>query len=115
MSSNLYVILEYVVRIGLASSLEAHWELTGNYLGARHSCGYSRTKKTGIDVACKMLQIPGRNTLGTWFGETGLKIRPDVLCHDNCEQIYLTSKYIFFSHKKEKGSKTHLRLKVVPM
>ncbi len=40
MSSNLYVILEYVARIGLASSLGAHWELTGSYLGARHSCGY---------------------------------------------------------------------------
>jgi hypothetical protein len=25
--------------------------------------------------------------LETWFGETGLKIRPDVFCHDNCEQI----------------------------
>ncbi len=28
----------------------------------------------------------GRNTFGTCFGETGLKIRPDVLCHDNGEQ-----------------------------
>jgi len=29
---------------------------------------------------------PGRNTFGTCFGETGLKIWPDVFCHDNCEQ-----------------------------
>ena len=28
----------------------------------------------------------GRNTFGTCFGETGLKIRPDVFRHDNCEQ-----------------------------
>ena len=25
------------------------------------------------------------NMLGTWFGETGLKKRPDVFRHDNCE------------------------------
>ena len=30
--------------------------------------------------------VPGRNTSGTCFGETGLKIRPDVFRHDNCEQ-----------------------------
>ncbi len=30
---------------------------------------------------------PGRNTLGTWYGETGLKIRPEMFRHDNCEQI----------------------------
>jgi hypothetical protein len=28
----------------------------------------------------------GRNTFGTCFGETGLKIWPDVFRHDNCEQ-----------------------------
>jgi len=29
----------------------------------------------------------GRNTFGTCFGETGLKVRPDVFRHDNnCEQ-----------------------------
>jgi hypothetical protein len=28
--------------------------------------------------------------LETWFGETGLKIGPDVFCHDNCEQIIKT-------------------------
>jgi len=27
-----------------------------------------------------------RNMFGTCFGETGLKIRPDVFRHDNCEQ-----------------------------
>jgi len=31
-------------------------------------------------------RTPGRNTFGTCFGETGLKIRPDVFHHDNCEQ-----------------------------
>ncbi len=25
--------------------------------------------------------------LETWFGETGLKIQPDVFRHDNCERI----------------------------
>jgi hypothetical protein len=29
--------------------------------------------------------------LETWFGETGLKIRPDVIRHDNCERINLTA------------------------
>ena len=28
----------------------------------------------------------GRNTFGTCFGETGLKIRPDVFRHVNCQQ-----------------------------
>ena len=30
--------------------------------------------------------VTGRNTFGTCFGETGLKIRPDVFRHDNSEQ-----------------------------
>ncbi len=33
------------------------------------------------------LVLPGINTLGTCFGETELKIRPDVFPHNNCEQI----------------------------
>ena len=31
-------------------------------------------------------EFTGRNTFGTCFGETGLKIRPDVFRHDDCEQ-----------------------------
>ena len=53
----------------------------------------------------------GRNTFGTCFGETGLKIRPDVFRHDNCEQLfealYLTTIFFIFS-QKNKGSETHL-------
>ncbi len=30
--------------------------------------------------------LAGRNTFRTCFGETGLKIRPDVFRHDDCEQ-----------------------------
>jgi hypothetical protein len=43
----------------------------------------------------------GRNTLGTWFGETGLKIRPDVFRHDNCERFTLLKSTIFFSQKRK--------------
>ena len=32
--------------------------------------------------------VAGRNTFETCFGETGLKIRPDVFRHDNCEQFF---------------------------
>jgi hypothetical protein len=41
---------------------------------------------------------PGRNTFGTCYGETGLKIQPDVFRHDN---VYFEQSTIFsFSHKK---------------
>ena len=38
------------------------------------------------EVAQSRLGVTGRNTFGTCFGETGLKIRPDVFRHDNWEQ-----------------------------
>ncbi len=55
----------------------------------------------------------GRNTFGTCFGETGLKIRPVVFRHDNCEQkkhILLckmspASHFFFF----EKGEKNYMK------
>jgi len=56
-----------------------------------------------------IFQYRGRNTFGTCFGETGLKIWPDVFrCHNNCEQSFealYVSTIFSFSHKKEKGSK----------
>ena len=55
---------------------------------------------------------PGRNTFGTCFGETGLKIRPDVFCHDNCEQkkhVLLCkmspASHFFLFEKGEKNNK----------
>ena len=54
----------------------------------------------------------GRNTFGTCFGETGLKIRPDVFRHDNCEQkkhVLLCkmspASHFFLFEKGEKNNK----------
>jgi hypothetical protein len=54
----------------------------------------------------------GRNTSGTCFGETGLKIRPDVFRHDNCEQkkhVLLCkmspASHFFLFEKGEKNNK----------
>jgi hypothetical protein len=41
----------------------------------------------GVPVTVEMHQ--GRITLGTWFGETGLKIWPDVFRHDNVNRFTL--------------------------
>ena len=42
----------------------------------------------------------------TWFGETGLKIRPDVFCHDNCELVlYILKYYFFIFSQKRKGKR----------
>ena len=53
----------------------------------------------------------GRNTFGTCFGETGLKIRPDVFRHDDCVQKkhVLLCKMIPASHffLFEKGEKNN--------
>ena len=53
----------------------------------------------------------GRNTFGTCFGETGLKILPDVFRHDDCEQKkhVLLCKMIPASHffLFEKGEKNN--------
>jgi len=38
-----------------------------------------------LDLLHRVMRA-GRNMFGTCFGETGLKIRPDVFRHDNCEQ-----------------------------
>jgi hypothetical protein len=43
--------------------------------------------------------------LKIWFGETGLKIRPDMFCHNNCERIQIKLTYNLFSHKTEMRSK----------
>ena len=55
---------------------------------------------------------PGRNMFGTCFGETGLKIRPDVFCHDNGEQkkhVLLCkmspASHFFLFEKGEKNNK----------
>jgi len=47
-----------------------------------------REREAGQKVCLKcFFTTTGRNTSGTCFGETGLKIRPDVLFHhNNCEQ-----------------------------
>ena len=45
---------------------------------------------------------PGRNTFGTCYGETGLKIQPDVFRHDNCEQFTL-NRALFFHFFTKKG------------
>jgi hypothetical protein len=54
----------------------------------------------------------GRNTFGTCFGETGLKIRPDVFCHNNGEQkkhVLLCkmspASHFFLFEKGEKNNK----------
>jgi len=54
----------------------------------------------------------GRNTFGTCFGEMGLKIRPDVFCHDNGEQkkhVLLCkmspASHFFLFEKGEKNNK----------
>ena len=41
--------------------------------------------------------------LETWFGEIGLKIRPDVFRHDNCEQILtkLTYSFVFSQNRND--------------
>jgi hypothetical protein len=42
------------------------------------------------DVHCDVFGRPGvleETRFETWFREMGLKIRPDVFCHDNCERI----------------------------
>jgi hypothetical protein len=56
---------------------------------------------------------------GTCFGETGLKIRPDVFRHDNCEQffeaLYLSTFFHFLTSQKEMGSETHLWFILIPM
>jgi hypothetical protein len=49
--------------------------------------------------------LTGTNTFGTCFGETGLKIRPDVFRHDNCEQffeLYLSTFFIFSQKRNGK-------------
>ena len=60
----------------------------------------------------KLDSQPGRNTSGTCFGETGLKIRPDVFRHDNCEQkkhVLLCkmspASHFFLFEKGEKNNK----------
>ena len=63
--------------------------------------------------ACHLEDIfTGRNTFGTCFGETGLKIRPDVFRHDNCEQKkhFLLCKMSPASHffLFEKGEKNYV-------
>jgi len=62
----------------------------------------------GSDLSSRVVrtEAAGRNTFGTnCFGGTGLKIRPEVFRHDNCEQffeaLYLSTIFLF-SHKKEK-------------
>jgi hypothetical protein len=63
----------------------------------------------GSDLSSRVVRTEAarRNTFGTnCFGETGLKIRPEVFRHDNyCEQffeaLYLSTIFLF-SHKKEK-------------
>ena len=55
-----------------------------------------------------------RNKHIRMFGEMGLKIRPDIFRH--YQKFYFEQSTIFsFSHKKEKGSKTHLLLILIPM
>jgi hypothetical protein len=57
----------------------------------------------------KQTHPSGRNTFGTCFGETGLKRRPDVFCHDNCEQFFeKLCTYVLFFHfltKKKREAK----------
>ena len=61
----------------------------------------------------RVLHPPGRNTFGTCFGEMGLKIRPDVFRHDNCEQKkhVLLCKMSPASHffLFEKGKKNYMK------
>ncbi len=61
----------------------------------------------------KIVKTTGRNTFGTCFGEMGLKIRPDVFCHDNCEQKkhVLLCKMSPASHffLFEKGEKNYMK------
>jgi len=49
----------------------------------------------------------GRNTFRTCFGETGLKIGPDVFRYDNCEQffeaLYLSIFFHFLTKKKREA------------
>ncbi len=45
----------------------------------------------GSDLSSRVVRTEAarRNTFGTnCFGETGLKIRPEVFRHDNCEQFF---------------------------
>ena len=62
---------------------------------------------------CYAFFLSGRNTFGTCFGETGLKIRPDVFRHDNCEQKkhFLLCKMSPASHffLFEKGEKKYMK------
>jgi len=62
-------------------------------------------------ISCHLL-MSGRNTFGTCFGETGLKIRPDMFRHDNCEQkrhVLLCkmspASHFFLFEKGEKNNK----------
>ena len=64
--------------------------------------------------------MTGRITLGTCFGETGLKIRPDVFRQDNCEQkkhVLLCkmspASHFFLFEKGEKNNKWNLFTVVV--
>jgi hypothetical protein len=64
------------------------------------------------DSSSRVATILGRNTFGTCFRETGLKIRPDVFRHDNCEQkkhVLLCkmspASYFFLFKKGEKNNK----------
>ncbi len=48
--------------------------------------GDTSTNKLGDNIGSEVIP-PGRNMLGTWFGETGLNIQPEVFPRNNCEQI----------------------------
>jgi len=62
----------------------------------------------------------GRNTFGTFLflGGNGTENTVRHVSYDNCEQfstaLYLSSIFSF-SHKKEKGSETHLCFILIPM
>ena len=54
---------------------------------------------------CKMWTLLRKKHVRTCFGETGLKIRPDVFRHDICEQFFeaLYLNYFFIFLQKRKG------------
>ncbi len=50
-------------------------------------CNFHMSLQFSYQFAIFMSRLQEETRLETWFGETGLKIRPDVFRHDKCERI----------------------------